>query len=124
MSTNVSVKLDEDLLKVAESGESRSETIRDALRTWARENRVSEYPGLNEDQATAYEWMLKRVEGGGVLDKESVETELAQMLSKDRKLIKWKVIAPLSNAGYINVQPRMADVLIWVKPPEVDDDDA
>lgn len=118
MSPRVTVNVGEELEWVLNSGDSKSETVREGLRAIADERSTTSYEGLRDEEAQAYDWLVDRVDGSGTVMLEIIKTELAQVLSKDKELIRTSILLPLSQKGYIDVRPLLFDVKVYVYPPE------
>lgn len=112
-----SVRVDEELDDLLEGAENKSERVREALRLWKAERDGNGGDGLTEEQAAGYEWLRDRAGVGGMVNLRVAKTVLAQRLSIDKGLVKAEVLQPLSEAGYLDVQPRLYDVAIWVREP-------
>lgn len=124
MSTHTVRIEDKRLNKVLDTADSKSDTMREALRLLAREKGKGVFTDLTEDQAVAYRWLLDNVGTGGLINGEIAEVELAQVLGKNQQIIRRLVLTPLDAGDYIDVITGVRTVNIRVHALEVHDDDA
>jgi len=110
---------DDDLDAYLADVDNKSETIREALRMYRLQREGVEDERLTDSQRAAYTWLRERVGVDGKLALGPAKSELAQVLSLKKGLVKQTVLQPLDRHGYIDVSPRMHDVVVTVRPPDV-----
>lgn len=117
--TKVNARInDEQLAEFLDEQESKSETVRKALRLYRLQHESVDDNRLTDAQRAGYRWMREQAGVGGTLRLEVVRTVLAQTLSRDKDLIKYTVLQPLERLGYVDVTPRNEHVRVRVRSPE------
>jgi hypothetical protein len=114
---------DETLAEWLDEQESKSETVREALRLYRLQHESVEDDRLTGAQRSAYQWLREQAGVGGTVRLEVAQTVLAQTLSRDKDLIKYTVLQPLENLGYVEVNAGIRAVRVTVLPPEDDADE-
>jgi Arc/MetJ-type ribon-helix-helix transcriptional regulator len=114
---------DEDLEEFLDDVDNKSEAVREALRLYRLQHEAIEDDRLTGAQRSAYRWMREQTGVGGRLRLEVARTVLAQTLSRKKDLIKYTVLQPLENLGYIDVSAGMQSVTITVLPPQNGEDE-
>lgn len=113
---------DEELAEWLDGRENKSETVREALRYLRLQREGIGDKRLTDAQRAAYEWFRQRVGVGGSIPLGPAKSKLSQQVGLKKEDLRYAVFGALERLGYIEVTPRMHDVVVSVRAP--DDADA
>lgn len=117
--TQVSARInDDDLEAFLDDRASKSETVREALRYYRLQQEGVGDDRLTDDQRAAYQWFRDRVGVDQSIPLGPAKSKLSQQVGLKKGDLRYSVFEPLNRLGYIDVRPRMHDVVLTVRPPE------